>query len=390
MKNLTLRYGVTQFTYWAASSGIASFATTYLLGQGIPSGVVGGLLALAGLCSCLTQPLLAAFADRSQRFVVGKMLICLSLLCSGCIAIQLVPNLPGAAIAAAYTLGVWCSDAMVPLTNALSVAYNDAGYPINYGVSRSAGAVATAVSSLVIGIIIARLGITWMLLFLLFARLASILSMVGYPHIQKALPVQKQEAEQCGVWEFFSRYPIYCFSLLGIGFLGMFHAMTENYLIAVMTALGGDSSNVGTALFISALVAAPVIFFFGKIRSVAKDTFLLKFSAVSFLIKAVCFYFAGSISAVYLLQLLQITSYAVLAPTEVTYASAKVRPGDMVKGQAFITAAYALGCSAGNFAGGQLLRAGVKQMLLGGIVMALLGCVILFATVDREDGKKLS
>ena len=28
MKNLTLRYSITQFTYWAASSGIASFATT--------------------------------------------------------------------------------------------------------------------------------------------------------------------------------------------------------------------------------------------------------------------------------------------------------------------------------------------------------------------------
>ena len=83
-------------------------------------------------------------------------------------------------------------------------------------------------------------------------------------------------------------------------------------------------------------------------------------------------------------------TYAVLAPTEVTYASAKVRSGDMVKGQAFITAAYALGCSAGNFAGGQLLRLGVKQMLLGGIVMALLGCVILFATVNRKAGKRPS
>lgn len=31
--------------------------------------------------------------------------------------------------------------------------------------------------------------------------------------------------------------------------------MTENYLIAILGALGGDSSHVGRALFISAMVA---------------------------------------------------------------------------------------------------------------------------------------
>lgn len=30
MKNLTFRYSVTQFSHWAASSGAAAFATTYL------------------------------------------------------------------------------------------------------------------------------------------------------------------------------------------------------------------------------------------------------------------------------------------------------------------------------------------------------------------------
>lgn len=47
MKNLTLRYSWTQFTYWAASSGAASFATTYLLNKGYSSGIVGILLAFA-------------------------------------------------------------------------------------------------------------------------------------------------------------------------------------------------------------------------------------------------------------------------------------------------------------------------------------------------------
>ena len=106
------------------------------------------------------------------------------------------------------------------------------------------------------------------------------------------------------------------------------------------------------------MVAAPVIFFFEKIRKVFRDTTVLKIAAVSFFIKAVGFYFAGNIQTIYLLQFFQISSYALLVPDQVYYAKEKVRDNDMVKGQAFITAAYALGCAAGNFAGGQLLSQG--------------------------------
>lgn len=385
MKNLTLRYSITQFTYWAASSGIASFATTYLLRRGVSSGVVGTLLALAGLCSCMTQPLLAAYADRSRGAALTKLILLLSLLCSGCLLVQMVPGLPITVVAVVYALGVWCSDAAVPLLNGLSVAYDNAGYPVNYGVARAFGAVATAVSSLVLGFVIARMGMVGMLLFLVAARFASILSFAGYPAISRAEPTEGRKGEHCSVLTFFSRYPIYCLSLLGIGFLGMFHAMTENYLIAIVTPLGGDSSNVGTALFISALAAAAAIFFFERICCVARDTALLKIAAIAFLIKAICFYLAKNILDIYLIQLLHVVTYGNLAPVQVYYAKARVRSSDMVKGQAFITAAYSLGCSAGNFAGGQLLKSGVREMLLAGIGMALAGTLLLFATADRKE-----
>jgi len=284
-----------------------------------------------------------------------------------------------------YMVGVWSSDVIVPLLNALSVAYNGAGYPINYGAARGIGSAATAISSLVIGFIIAKLGAAWMLLFLLAFRVFCILTLVGYPKIQKARSEQKEMQVSCSIRQFFPQYRWYCVSLLGIAFLGMFLAMMENYMIAIMGALGGDSSHVGTALFISAMVTSPVIFFFGKVRSKIKDTNLLKIAAVSFLIRAVCLYFAKDITTIYLLQLLHITSYGFMHPAQVYYAGAKVRPADMVKGQAFSTAAYALGCSAGNFVGGQLLEFGVNTILVAGIVMTGIGTLILFATVTKSD-----
>ena len=290
MKNLTLRYSATQFTYWAASSGAASFATTYLLKQGLSSGLVGTLLAAAGLLSCLTQPVLASIADKSKRFVLTKMLLAMSALCCVCFSVQLIPQFPLLLTGIFYIIGVWSSDAMVPLLNALSVAYNQAGYPINYGASRGIGSAATAISSLVLGIVIAQLGTTWMLLFLLGFRLICMAVIAGYPKIRKEAAAAQGRKESCSIPYFFSAYRWYCVSLLGILFLGMYHATTENYLIAIMGALGGDSSHVGTALFISAMVGAPVIFCFSQIRKRISDTRLLKIAAVSFLLKAVLFY----------------------------------------------------------------------------------------------------
>lgn len=385
MKNLTLRYTFTQFAFWAASTGAASFATTYLLKYGISSSTVGIMLAAAGLLSCLVQPILAGIADRSRRFLILKMLIGLSTLCVLCFCTQLLPNLPVILSGFFYMVGVWSSDAMLPLTNALYVSYNQRGYTVNYGAARGVGSAASALSSLVMGYVIAKLGNTWMVLLLVGFRLLCILILLSYPKIQKPEAVVNRTEKSRSIWAFFSSYRWYCASLVGVLFLGMFHAMTENYLIAIMGRFGGDSSHVGTALFISSMVGAPVIFCFQKVRKIFSDTLLLKIAACSFLLKAVLFFFARSILTIYLLQLLQMTSYAFLAPTQVYYAQAKVRQTDMVKGQAFSTAAYALGCSMGNFAGGQLLGLGVQAILMAGIGMTLAGTVILFATVTKSD-----
>lgn len=385
MKTLTKRYALTQFTHWAASTGAASFATTYLLDKGIPSGTVGGLLAAAGLLSCLTQPYLASLADKAKGFLLTKMLLALSCLCGVYYAVQLVPGISLPLVCLCYLLGIWSSDTMSPLLNALCVACQEGGYPINYGAARGIGSVASATASLVLGHIIAKVGISWMLCFLVLFRLLCTLSLTGFPKIAKISSARSQNSDSCSVLTFLSRYKWYCLSLVGIGFLGMYLAMTENFLVAILGRLGGDSSNVGTALFISSLSGAPVIFFFSKVRKHFQNSTLLKIAALSFLLRAVLFSFAPNITSIYLIQLLQASSYGFLAPTQVYYAQSKVRPADMVKGQAFVTASYALGCSAGNFAGGHLLNLGVSAILTAGILMAAVGTVIIFLTVNRSD-----
>ena len=129
-----------------------------------------------------------------------------------------------------------------------------------------------------------------------------------------------------------------------------------------------------------------MLVYFDQLRSKVSDNWLLKYAGLSFLLKAVLFLFAKNVTTIYFVQLLQATSYTFLSPTQMYYANNKINPADMVKGQAFITASYTLGCAAGNFAGGQLLSAlGLQAMLIAGIVMAAAGTAVFFLTVDKND-----
>ena len=394
--NLTFRYSLHQCAYWAAAAGILTFATTFLLAKGFPASRVGILMACGSILSCITQPLLAERADKSEKCILVPLIAALTAISASCFALLLLPFLPQALFGVLYLLGVWSFDAMVPLLNSISVYYNERGRSINYGLGRGVGSFAYSLAALGLGYIIKELGPNWMLYSILVLLPLCIFITLGYPRIREDKPIIRTELnapEQtpCSVGVFFSRYRWYCVSLLGVLLLAMFHAMTENYLIAILGRLGGDSSHVGVALFIATVIEAPVLFFFSQIRTKITDHWLLRYAAFSFLLKSVCLLVAPSIETIYLIQCIQATSYGFLSPVQVYYANEKVAPTDMVKGQAFVTASYTLGCALGNFTGGQLLEFwGVSAILVAGIVIAALGTLVILITVDRKDSYLLS
>ncbi|MBR2928891.1 MAG: MFS transporter [Oscillospiraceae bacterium] len=387
-KDLTLRYTLQQMAYWAAAAGVMSFATAYLLAKDFPASQVGVLLASGNLLSCLMQPILAERADRAGGDILKKLIVGMSLLSALCFALLPLLPLPRFVFGLLYLMGVFFLDAMLPLLNAISVAYNHCGCRINYGLGRGIGSFAFSIAALVIGKVIAAWGADWMIALAVALLLAHAAATPGYPSLGAMRPTAEEatRTECCSLPVFFSRYRWYCASLFGVALLAMFHAMTENYLIETVKPLGGDSGSVGVALFIATLIEMPVLIRFDQVRRRIADTWLLKIAGISFLIKAVLFLLAGSVAEIYLLQLLQATSYAFLSPTQLYYASHRVAPADMVKGQACITASYALGCALGNFAGGQLLHFfSLRVMLWSGVGIALAGTVILFLTVEHRD-----
>ena len=385
-KSLTFQYTFHQMAYWATAAGIVSFATAFLLQRGFAASTVGILLAAGNLLSCGFQPILAGWADRMGGNVLKWLTAGLTAISAACFAsIQLLP-LPEMAFGLLYLLGVFAFDAMNPLMNALNVSYMTNGYSINYGLSRGLGSLAYAFAALGIGKVMARFGADWMIWISLGLLALNAGMSLTYPSLVTTFTGEKKVNDCCSIPVFFRRYKWYCISLLGVMLLGMFHAMTENYLIEIVTPLGGDSGTVGVALFVATAIEALVLVYLEKIRGKISDNWLLKLAGLSFVLKSILFLMAGNVMTIYALQLLQATSYTFLSPIQMYYANNKIGLADMVKGQAFSTAAYTLGCAAGNFAGGQLLSGfDVRTMLFAGVAMAVAGTAVFFCTVDKDD-----
>ena len=385
-RSLTFRYTLHQMAYWATAAGVVSFAAAFLLGRGFAASTVGILLASGNLLSCVFQPLLADWADRAGGNSIKALTVGLTgLSLAGFAAVMLIP-LPQTVFGLLYLLGVFAFDAMNPLMNAINVAYRAEGYRVNYGISRGLGSLAYSLAALGMGKVMAAWGDGWMVWISLVLLAFNAVMALTYPGLRSRSSGERETGECCSVGAFFLRYKWYCASLLGVMLLGMFHAMTENYLIEIVTPLGGDSGTVGVALFIATAIEALVLVFFERVRRRITDNWLLKIAGMSFLLKAVLLLFASGVESICMIQLLQAISYTFLSPTQMYYADNNIRPADMVKGQAFITASYTLGCAAGNFAGGQLLSAfDVRAMLLAGVAMAAAGTAVFFLTVEKND-----
>jgi len=385
-KSLTVQYVLQQIAFWAAAAGVMSFAAAFLLEKGFSASVVGILLASGNLLSCAFQPILADRADRMGGNIIKWLIVGLTAFSMCCFLSTAMFELPHAIMGVLYLLGIFSFDAMNPLNNAICIMYNTNGYRINYGMGRGIGAFAFSLAALLIGRLMADYGANWMIWISAILLVLNIVFVLGFPNVQKLTAENKKQTECCSIGVFFHRYRLYCISLLGIMLLAMFHAMSENYLIEIVGPLGGDSSSVGVALFIATAVEMPVICFFDKVREKITDNWLLKLSGVFFLVKAVLFLIAPSVTMIYMVQVMQTITYCFLAPTQLFYANNKIHPVDMVKGQTFITASYTLGCAFGNFIGGQLLQLfDVTALLIAGVVMAAAGTVVLFAMVDKED-----
>ena len=424
-KLLTPKYTLVQAAYWGGYCTLHAYATVFLLDKGFSNGSIGMLLALANVLAVFLQPMVGGILDKAEKFDVRDAMMFFSVLTIGISLLLYLAGNHGAFIGILFLTSYMLQMVCQPLTSTLGYEFINRGYPLNFGLPRGIGSCSFAVVSMIVGSIIGKKGsgvlpICTIILFVLYLIAVWMMKIPGVSYevaratensemgvIKKESGVAEQNGtgtdkaaqneketdrmEQSGVahnrfYDFVKFYPKFSIFLLSVVTIFILHSMINDFFIQIITPLGGNSTTLGYAISLAAVVELPAMAAFGMLKKKINGGTLLKWSLILFTVKGVIMLLATNMVMVYISQCFQIVSYALFIPASIDYVNQKMEDLDLVKGQAFVTGALTLGSVFGTVFGGLLLDVTTpKTMLLIGIVVSALGSIIACLSVELVE-----
>ena len=391
-KSLNIKYMASQIFYFGAFAAMMGYASVYLLYKGFSNSTIGIILSLCSILAVFMQPALASFADNHKNIEIRKIIntiVAIAIILS--VALLVIPTnqtLIFILIVAIFSL----ETTIMPLINTLAFIFEKYGIQINFGIARGLGSVAYALTSMALGYIVEwfspdLLPICYVVFNALLFIVVHLFVLPKNAQIVNADEESETEAEvqeNVSLLKFSSKYKKFIVFLLGFVLVYFAHTIINNFFIQIVTNVGGNSSDMGNAVFLAAMLELPTMAYFTKLSQKVNCGTLIKASIVLFLAKHAITYLATNMVMIYIAQVLQMGAYALFIPASVYYVNCKVDNKDIVKGQSFVTTSMTMSGVFANIIGGILLDAvGVSEVLLIGVILSLIGAVIVLFTVEK-------
>lgn len=391
MNSWTFRYTLINITYFSVFCTLHAYAAVYLLDCGFTNTQIGILLAVANITSALAQPLVAAVIDKRGFFTNRNVTMISALAIAAGSAILLAASGSKIVVFVLYALIYMIQFTYMPVMTALNFEYQRHGINIFYGLARGLGSAGFAVTSAIIGTVVERSGVRVLLYVNIAVMLIQTVVVFFFRLPADSVTLQpdenqnadsKNSGKDSSIGEFVRKYPAFMLMLVATIFLFFTHNMLNDYLIQIIRELGGTESNLGIATFVAALLELPTMAVITVISKKVSMNKLLVISGISFTIKAVIMLIATNIPLVYASQAMQMFAYAVFIPAAAYYVSNNIDEHDQVKGQAFVTSCFTMaGVFSSLLCGIILDRLGVKEMLVIGTVISIIGTLLIIRSM---------
>lgn len=386
MNQRTIGYSFVQALFWASYGIIIGFVSLYLLDAGFSNSIIGVLIALSGIASAILQPLVADFADKSEKISLRQIILgvgSVTLLC----AIGLLIFRGNY-----YLTGAFYSSAMVllqmttPLVSSLGVESTNYDEKFNFGIARGMGSLGYAITVYVMGIFTKNFGAFSVPISMFVAVLLMIVSVVVYPIVPKTTSGQtaSEKKSSGSAFGFFQKYPRYMLLLLGCILLFLSHIVLNSFTFQIVTAKGGNSSQMGFAMGLASLLEIPILFLFGWMLTKKSCDFWFRITGIFFTLKILGTFLCTNMTGFYLVQIFQPFAWGIITVSSVYYINHIMQQEDSVKGQAYYNVSLTLGNVFGSLICGRILDLlGVNAMLIFGTICATVGAIILLLFTEK-------
>lgn len=383
----TTRYALVQSSYWSGFCLIISFASVYLLAQGITNAQIGVIIAVASALATVVQPVVAGAADRSRRplrlwIAVGGVAI------AALAATQLTPLSSGLLVAINYGLLIGVVQVLQPLVNSVGMAAINHGIRLNFGIARACASLTFALVSLAAGRVIEASSAAALPIMVIAVQLVFVLAAATFvfrhPAVSHGAPADGHPA-QAGPVPLDSRaWRRFVLLLLGFTFAMSSHNLVNGFMFQIVSFHGGTAADMGLAIMIAALTELPTMAGWNLLQRRWTPGVLMVVAGVMFAVKALATWLAPNLLTIYLAQGIQIAAFGLIVPASVYYIDRHFPPGQRVTGQAYMTMTATGGSVIGSVLGGLVLdAAGVPEMLLVGTALGAIGAACMAAGADR-------
>jgi MFS transporter, PPP family, 3-phenylpropionic acid transporter len=396
MKNtfnkVNLSFAGVQWFLWSGFGVYYAFFVPYLKLKGFTDINIGIMMSVLSFVGIIGPILWGAVSDLTKK---SKVILVLNLL-AGCICAQFIPLAIGKYILLMGILIIlnltFCSQPNV--LDGWVMRLKSHGAPINYGLIRGAGSLAYALTSMIAGLILTKLGMNAMFPMLLGFECVTVLIIILIPDktvkgSEDAVVAVIAEPEV----PIHKNGPYILFVLLAtVLYTGISATMTFYPILLQNT--GGTTADLGLATGLMALSEFPVMFLSSRLLRRYKDTTLLLFAIGFYVLRVFLFFSMHSVTGLVWAQLTNSLSFGIFLPTSVHYIN-RITPQRTKATALSLASSMYMGVSGilGSFFGGYISSLyGVRSLYGGATIIAILvaiafGIILLFS---RNKTAKLS
>ena len=376
-KNATVFYAIIQALYFCTLALIGSYASAYLLNRNFTNAQIGIMLGVGNLGSVGLQLLIAAYVQRLGIRLGHVMFVIYALIAVLALALLLLPLGSSAIFCILFVLVFLLNSSMQAPVNSLYRGYHEQGVKINFSAARGCGSVAYSLSSLAAGALIQRftpnvLPGTYILPCLLLC-VAVLLFNAPNTAEKQANSVTPKEKKLL-----MKDYPQFYIFFAGVICLATSHSFMDTYLFQIIENIGGNSVNLGLAVFISCMTELPAMLLYRRMADKFGNRRLLAFAGWMWALKNFLIAIAPNVYFIYAAELLQFVGYAIYVPAGVRYIAHTLPESEFLKGQALVGSAFTAGFLITGFVGGPMIDLIGLEATLWGLQLFSVGGVLLF------------
>ncbi|MCQ4638149.1 MFS transporter [Anaerovorax odorimutans] len=400
-KLLNIEYACIHGTYWMFYGIASSFASVFLLARGYSNWEIGATLAVANVLAVVLQPIAADLADRVKRIsligITQIMTIMMMIVTVGMFSFQGKTL----SLCIVFVLLIAWHTVLHPLLNSLTFKLEECGVHINFGVARSMGSLAYSALVAVLGTLVEKHGVTVLpitgeiiLVMMMVSLLLTKRSFDQAKRLKKdsaGIPkagADRNDEEEINLLRFIKRNKFFFFMNVGVIGLYFSNSILNNYMMQIVSAVGGNSEDMGRILSVMAFLEIPTMVCFDLLRRKFSCQAMLKAASIGFTVKIAICYMATSVTMIFIAQFFQLVAFALFLPAMVHFINEAMRRGEAVKGQALFTTMVTITTVFSSLVGGIIIDiSGAKTLTFVSTIATAAGAAIIIATVDRVKTK---